>query len=433
MTDKFKIKKSLHIEPKDLATITSPEEGDIAVDLSGDLNIYSSGSWGVATSIPNQNLSSGYENIGDFSTNSYSRVIPQFPWSNPTKLANPSSLPTGASYSLSWSPCGEFLAIADNNSTPFRLFLYQRSGTTFIKLPDLTLTSTALSCSWSPNGEFLAVINTAASPYINIYQRSGTTFTKLSNPVSLPNVANCCAWSSNGEFLVVGGYSASPFILIYQRSGTTFTKIADPAITPTSTPKYVTWSPDNRFLAVGHNTAPKITIYERSGTTFTKLANPSVLPDATFVYGGEFSPDGKFLVTSKNITDPLTQSDILIYERNGSSFTALPDFTGVNLALSYSLFYAWHKSGKYLACRLSSSPFIAIYQRSGNTFTKLSNPSILPPNASLAYDKPLGWSPTGEFFAFGHGTTPFITIYQTSSEMPDESVLTLPSIKRSGV
>ena len=154
----------------------------------------------------------------DFSGTPVNIIHKLFPWSTPTKLANPGTLPTGNGNGCSWSPNGEFLAIT-HFTTPY-ILIYQRSGTTFTKLanPATLPTGNGRDCSWSPNGEFLAVAHDT-TPFITIYQRSGTTFTKLANPGTLPTgFGRSCSWSSNGEFLAVA-HDITPFVTIYQTSG----------------------------------------------------------------------------------------------------------------------------------------------------------------------------------------------------------------------
>ncbi|MBN2160657.1 MAG: hypothetical protein JW807_14810, partial [Spirochaetes bacterium] len=56
-----------------------------------------------------------------------------------------------------------------------------------------------------------------------------------------------------------------------------------------------------------------------------------------------------------------------------------------------------------------SSPYITIYKRSEDTFTKLSDPSTLPAGNGVSS----AFSPDGNYLAIGHLTTPFITIYKT--------------------
>ena len=53
------------------------------------------------------------------------------------------------------------------------------------------------------------------------------------------------------------------------------------------------------------------------------------------------------------------------------------------------------------------SPFIIIYKRNGDTFTKLPNPNMLPPGNSIG----LSFSPDNNYLAVSHNVSPFITIY----------------------
>jgi len=157
--------------------------------------------------------------FSDYSGDLNPRVTVLFPWSAPTKLADPADLPGNTGYGAAWSPNGEFLAVAHNIDP--RITIYQRSGITFTKLADPAdlPASTGRGAAWSPNGEFLAVAH-SSSPYITIYQRSGVTFTKLADPADLPaSTGRGAALSPNGEFLAVA-HSDSPWITIYQTPST---------------------------------------------------------------------------------------------------------------------------------------------------------------------------------------------------------------------
>ena len=131
--------------------------------------VYLAGSiWRTIKGFSTDIIYANFQNHGDYSGNlSEGQLI--WPWSAPTKLADPATLPTGV----------------------------------------------GLGCAFSPNGEFLAVAHDI-TPFITIYQRSGTTFNKLTNPATLPTGAGySCAFSANGEFLAVA-HDITPFITIYQ-------------------------------------------------------------------------------------------------------------------------------------------------------------------------------------------------------------------------
>lgn len=58
--------------------------------------------------------------------------------------------------------------------------------------------------------------------------------------------------------------------------------------------------------------------------------------------------------------------------------------------------------------------FLAIYNRSGDTFTEISDPATLPP--SFSSRQGASWNPAGTSLAVAHLTTPYITIYNRSGD-----------------
>lgn len=73
---------------------------------------------------------------------------------------------------------------------------------------------------------------------------------------------------------------------------------------------------------------------------------------------------------------------------------------------------ALSSDGTYLASSHSSSPYMAIYKRVGDTVTKLTNPVTTPPNDSFC----VGFSSDDTYLAYGHSSSPFITIYKRSGD-----------------
>ncbi len=270
----------------------------------------------------------------------------------------------------------------------------------------------AIGAGWSPNGEFLAVAH-QTTPFVTVYQRSGTTFTKLVGgggqfSSTLPTGSgNSAEWSPSGEFLAVA-HGTTPFISIYQQSGTTFTKLTDPAILPTGNGQCLAWSPNGEFLAIGHSTTPFITVYQRSGTTFTKLVGgggqfSSTLPTNVGT-GIAWSPDGQFLCYAHNGSPYIT-----IYQVSGTTFTKVTNPS--NLPTATAIECEWSPDGQFLVVTYSAAPGMIIYQQSGTTFTKVTNPAIMP-NGTIAQG--IAWSPNSKFLAIGQELTPFILIYQRS-------------------
>jgi len=133
---------------------------------------------------------------------------------NPTKLADPATLPTGVGYGCTFDPTGTYLAVVHVNS-PY-ITIYKRDGDTFTKLADPSTlpAGNGYGCTFDPTGTYLAVAH-GTSPYITIYKRDGDTFTKLADPSTLPpNTGYGCAFDPTGTHLAVA-HANSPYITIY--------------------------------------------------------------------------------------------------------------------------------------------------------------------------------------------------------------------------
>lgn len=77
----------------------------------------------------------------------------------------------------------------------------------------------------------------------------------------------------------------------------------------------------------------------------------------------------------------------------------------------------------YIAVGTNASPYLMLYKRSGDTFNKLANPSVLPgsiPNA-------LAFSPNADYLYVGVGSAPYLLVYKRSgdtfSKLPDPTIL----------
>lgn len=144
---------------------------------------------------------------------------------------------------------------------------------------------------------------------------------------------------------------------IPQYEWTAPTLLANVGTLPTDVAAVTKWSPNGEFLAVGSLSAPFLDIYQYSLVTgFTKLADPSTLPVGR-VGDLTWSPCGDFLVCGNTAPWPATPT-----------------------------------------------PAVTIYQRSGNTFTKLSDPASLPTTSNSAGDcagGPVHFSPNSDFLLLG--------------------------------
>jgi len=179
--------------------------------------------------------------------------------------------------------------------------------------------------------------------------------------------------------------------------------------------KGLAYSLDGMYMAVTTGTnSPYLYIYKRvSEGVFIKLDNPTELPPSG-TNGVALSPDGTYLVVTHN-TSPF----ITMYKRSGDTFTKL----AISGTPSTAYGCEFSSDGVYLSVAHANSPYITIYKRSGDTFTKLSNPSILPNGAALG----CSFSADGIYLSVASNTSPFITMYKRSGDtftkLADPSIL----------
>lgn len=431
-SNSFKIKDALSLEripQADVASL-SLQEGDV-INVDGVIKFHN-GTELLSLNLSTTEVDAVLRNRFDTSSNSaVTEIIPQFPWSSPVQLSSPTTALPSSSRKLSWSPNGEFLACGTGLS-PY-LYIYQRSGATFTKIADPAVAPTGVvnGISWSRDGQFLTVAH-ATSPYITTYQRSGSTFTKLADPTSpIPNTAYSVSWTPNSEFLAVA-HASTPYITVYKRSGTTFSKLTNPTSLPGGTATDVAWSPDGFLLAVRHGSAttgPYLGIYQRTTSdTLSRTTDPVIQPNSPLTaptYGLGWSIDGNFLYMGGDGTLTSPNSKFYIYQRSGTTLTkisdpaVLPTFTTSNITFSPNC--------KLIAtCNNSATSLdkILVYSISGTTITKLTTQPTITSNVNS-----IEFSPDGQFLAAAVSNSPYVAIFQTSSDIEDNSLLRIVNPK----
>jgi len=105
-----------------------------------------------------------------------------------------------------------------------------------------------------------------------------------------------------------------------------------------------------------------------------------------------------------------TSPYITIYKRSGDVFTKLAD--PADLPAGAGRGFSFSANGVYMAVAHYTSPYITIYKRSGDTFTKLADPASLPTgNGQLC-----AFSSDDTYLAVSYTTSPYITIYKRSGD-----------------
>ncbi len=121
--------------------------------------------------------------------------------------------------------------------------------------------------------------------------------------------------------------------------------------------------------------------------------------------GVAWSPDGTYLSIAHTNSPYIT-----IYKRSGDTFTKLSN--PANLPAGTGNGVAWSPDGNYMSVAHANSPYITIYKRSGDTFTKLTDPATLPASTGNG----VAWSPDGNYMSVAHANSPYITIYKRSGD-----------------
>ena len=97
---------------------------------------------------------------------------------------------------------------------------------------------------------------------------------------------------------------------------------------------------------------------------------------------------------------------ITIYKRSADTFTKLTD--PAELPPSTGRGVAFSSDDTYMSVAHSTSPYITIYKRSADTFTKLTNPATLPASTGLG----VAFSSDDTYMSVADVSSPYITIYK---------------------
>ena len=337
------------------------------------------------------------------SGNTYTRI---------TTITNP---PVGPCLDVTWSAALSRL-VTYSTDYPF-IRTFSRSGNTFTSTEEIFLRAQTMVNTTNPPGSQVnaaklnpqgthLVTASNASTYVAFYSFNAATekFTKLTNPATLPaNTGVSVAWNNTGDSLAVGTVSTTNAVYIYNRSGDTFTYVTQLATAAGATA--IDWNHDGSVLAVGLNASPWIRIYNRTGDSFSVSATPPTLSAA--VNSVSWNSDGTTLAISSTVT-PF----IYFFNYSGGTFTQTsPNPTNLPSANPYQI--SWQPNGTKvaIACQTGTFPMI-IYNRSGNTFTKISDPTGTPSAFTSSIGRGVAWNSSGNILTLT--TTAGIAHYTVS-------------------
>lgn len=200
-------------------------------------------------------------------------------------------------------------------------------------------------------------------------------------------------------------------------------KMDDPFPLPTGNGNGVAFSSDKLYMVVAHDAFPFISIYKRINSPYLdfkyfKLPNPSVLPigDALSV---TFSPDDLYLIVGHKMTPFIT-----IYKRNGDVFSkianpsALPTGDALNVTFS--------PDGSLLAVNHMFYPSVSIYNHSGDIFNKIANQNIPGLDSDNLMSFSTSFTPDNQYVAGAQLTGSSLNLYKKNGNVFTE--ITEPSI-----
>lgn len=393
-------------------------------------------------------------------------AYPRKPWTLPAVIGAPTSPPVGDGQCVAWSPNGKILAVAENN-TDF-VALFQRYGSEMVRISPAFVSglpaATGNSVAWSPSGEYLLAMGVVgvAGQWTSIYQKCGSSYASVGFPTNtIGGVVNAAAWCPNENYFAVAHF-VSPFVTIVKRSDVGMNNViavygsnagqALPSATLTninfdvkiqdnvnavntgagwlfSTPRGSMYQVQARAKFVGGSTyndltTASLTLYKN----FAKWQELDVINRATglsIVTGESLGGSASlFLDVGEVLQVKVTENSAL------GTMTIAPDITATfidiiespvfnrlstfavlaapgTLPTGSGMALAWSPDGSYLAVGHATTPFVTIYQRTGDTFAKCADPATLPTGQVNG----VSWSPDGLKLTCAHATSPFISTY----------------------
>lgn len=208
------------------------------------------------------------------------------------------------------------------------------------------------------------------SPYIKRFALSDMS--QFPQPGNLPTSAcTDIAYSPDGNVIAVSHISA-PFVTRYTRS--TMVKLPEFVTGVGAQANAVCFTKDGRYLVLGLEVSPFIAIYDL--ITGDRLTTPSTVPNAG-VDWLEPSPDGRFIAVSCG-------SSVNQYVYKTSDWSAILLGTALTGTLKKA---KWNSTGSMLAQSTSSTPYLRIWDVSGEAFA-LNTTAVAPvpcPGGGLAW------------------------------------------------
>lgn len=171
------------------------------------------------------------------------------------------------------------------------------------------------------------------------------------------------------------------------------------------------------MIAAGNGSAnPRVVVYDvepRAVGTFTVVNNLSTstgFPTSGNGNAFRFNPNGTTLAVAYTASPY-----VYIFNKIGNAYTKLPDFGAGHLPNKAAQGVSWHPNGKYLAAVFDANNNLGqcvVWERSADTFTTITNTSSF----SAAITATIGlikcaWNPQGDTLVMVGATAPYFLVY----------------------
>lgn len=203
----------------------------------------------------------------------------------------------------------------------------------------------------------------------------------------------------SGQLLL--GCNASPFGSVYDRTGDTFAVSFDYNGVFTSIARDLQYNHDDTYLCRISNASPYIHVYKTPNFTSSPLTIDALVGQG---YGCSWSSDSTYLAVGHG-----TSPYVTIYKRSGDTFTVLSDPDVLPSSTVNDL--EFDPTDTYLACAHGVGQRLTIYKRSGDSFSKL---TVADGLGSTSYG--VAWSSDSIYLAFATQSTPYLNIYKRSGD-----------------
>lgn len=362
----------------------------------------------------------------------------------------------GAGFPLGWKDNFQASVVVESivKGDPVVTARYGSFDTQIDPIPDPdSLTANAnKDIAFTPDGMYMAISNQTG---VAIHKYDGTKFSFLKT-LSLPvrtytyNSVNRLYFTKNGNYLVARINCSSPAVsdvAVWERSGETYTlRTGGIPVVAMVASADVFLSNDGVYLMTPSSSSAA-TIYKWNGTSYgllgsligSNLKQICVSPDEMYWFGGgniykkssdtftsvqefsnayssAFSADGIYFAIG------MTTTGLQIYKRSGDVFTAIANPSVLPPGNITHLEFS--QDGMYLVVCSEATPYVTIYKRNGDVFSKLANPTKIPTAAGYG----IAFSGNGTYLGVSYQASPWVTIYRTTSMDIVQKITSLKAI-----